>query len=469
VTLLGGAVSKSYMKRSVKLLVLTAVLVALVCLAISDWGYPVAHLPRFRDALIAFALLSLLSEASYVKLRVGSASTTSSIVFIPFIASIQLFPSGWAMLVAALVTAVAEHFFKHKSAERVVYNVAQHSVSVWAGSVVYTALGGVVAFSPSLTEGALRFDVAPLPVVAAVVTYFVVNISAVSAAVSLSQNLPLEEVWLRIGGSSFLNDLASSPLGILLAFLYVKLGMLGMLVLLVPLYFVRHTYYVNVYLEEANRELLELMVKAIEARDPYTSGHSQRVSRIAEALARVSGLAIKVVEQVRTAALLHDVGKIHEEYAPLLRKEGKLDPTERALMQTHAARSADLVGTISTFRGAIADAVRYHHENYDGTGYPTGLAGAEIPLASRIIMIADTVDAMTTDRPYRNALDFEKVAAELRRCAGTQFDPALVALFLESSTIRVIVDERTKGSVAQDLPSMSAPQRRWGVSRGAKS
>lgn len=456
------------MKRSVRLLVVLAVLVAFVCLAISDWGYPSAHLPRFRDALIAFALLSLLSEASYVKLRVGSASTTSSIVFIPFIASIQLFPSGWAMLVAVLVTAVAEHFFKHKSLERVVFNSAQHSVSVWAGAVVYGALGGTPAFSPLLTEGTLSFTVAAVPVVAGIITYFVVNISAVSAAVSLSQNLPMEEVWLRIGGSSFLNDLASSPLGILLAFLYVKLGMAGVLILLVPLYFVRHTYYVNVYLEEANRELLELMVKAIEARDPYTSGHSQRVAQVAEALAKAFGLGVKAVEQVRTAALLHDVGKIHEEYAPLLRKEGKLDATERALMQTHAARSAELVGTISAFKGAVTEAVRYHHENYDGTGYPTGLAGSSIPVSARIIMIADTVDAMTTDRPYRKALDFERVTGELIRCAGKQFDPDLVTTFLEIPGIKTFVDVRSKGLPVADLPSMNATQRRWGISRGAQ-
>lgn len=443
-------------------------MVAAACMALSNWDYPVGYLPRFRDALIAFSLLSLLSEASSVKLRVGAASTTSSIVFIPFIALMQLFATGWAMLVAAGVVAIAEHFFKHKPIQKVIYNTAQHSISVWAGATVYSALGGVPAFAPGVTEASLRFAVAPLPIVAAVVTYFVVNITAVSVAVSLSQGLPVREVWLRIGGSSFLNDLASSPLGILLAFLFVKLGMAGLVILLVPLYFVRHTYYVNVQLEEANRELLELMVKAIEARDPYTSGHSQRVSMIAEALAKAIGLTGKAVEQVRTAALLHDVGKIHEEYAPLLRKTGKLDATEKALMQTHATKSADLVGTISAFRGAVVEAVRYHHENFDGTGYPSGLAGASIPIASRIIMIADTVDAMTTDRPYRSALDYDRVVAELTRCAGKQFDPDLVKAFIESPVVRGLVDARSKLPVAQDLPSMSATQRRWGIAKVAK-
>jgi putative nucleotidyltransferase with HDIG domain len=173
---------------------------------------------------------------------------------------------------------------------------------------------------------------------------------------------------------------------------------------------------------------------------------------IAESLARELGLGHKHVEQIRTAALLHDVGKIHEEYAPLLRKEGKLDATERALMQTHSVRSAELVSTISSFKGTITDSVRWHHENFDGTGYPNGLKGREIPIGSRIIMIADTIDAMTTDRPYRRALTFERVTQELRRFAGTQFDPELVDVCLKSASISRLVEARV---VSQHLPSVA--------------
>jgi putative nucleotidyltransferase with HDIG domain len=209
-------------------------------------------------------------------------------------------------------------------------------------------------------------------------------------------------------------------------------------------------------LEEANRDLLELMVKAIEARDPYTSGHSQRVSHLAQLLAREVGLGSKLVEQVRTAALLHDVGKIHEEYAPLLRKEGKLDVTEKALMQTHSMRSAELVATISAFRGTIVESVRHHHENYDGTGYPSALAGYAIPVGARIIMIADTVDAMTTDRPYRKALSFERVGLELQKFSGRQFDPQLVITFMNSLVIRDLINQRAVPT--EETPQVVAPK-----------
>jgi HD-GYP domain-containing protein (c-di-GMP phosphodiesterase class II) len=233
-----------------------------------------------------------------------------------------------------------------------------------------------------------------------------------------------------------LYDFFASTLAILLAFLYIQLQLLGLALLVIPLFFVRHMYQMNRQLERVNKELLELMVKAIEARDPYTSGHSLRVCEYARSIARDLGLATKQVDQIASASLMHDVGKIYEEFAPLLRKEGKLTPDERMLMQRHPARSAELAATIAEFRGPVELAIRHHHENYDGTGYPDGIARDKIPLAARIIMIADTMDAMTTDRPYRKALSFERTMEELRKFAGKQFDPRLVELVAASANLR---------------------------------
>jgi putative nucleotidyltransferase with HDIG domain len=234
----------------------------------------------------------------------------------------------------------------------------------------------------------------------------------------------------------------ASPLALLLAFLYTKAQLWGVIVVTVPLFLIRHVYAVNLQIEQVNRDLLELMVKAIEARDPYTSGHSLRVSKIAGALAREIGLQGKLVERIETAALLHDVGKIHEEYALILRKEGPLNDQERAIIKTHPIRSFELVRTISGFRGGVDLAVRHHHENFDGSGYPDGLSGKAIPIAARIIMIADTADAMTTDRPYRAAMTFEALVAELSEYAGTQFDTELVEGFSKCQAIRDLVDPR---------------------------
>jgi putative nucleotidyltransferase with HDIG domain len=183
------------------------------------------------------------------------------------------------------------------------------------------------------------------------------------------------------------------------------------------------------------------MVKAIEARDPYTSGHSIRVATLAKAIAQETGMSAADVEKVYTAAILHDVGKIHEEFAPLLRKDSKLTAEETALLQTHAVKSAELVGIISTFRGTIQDAVRSHHERWDGAGYPDGLSGETIPLGARIIMISDTTDAMTTDRPYRKRLSVDAVIAELQKYKGSQFDPKLVDITINSVGVRRVISD----------------------------
>jgi len=422
------------MNTGVRVYVAAVAGAAATCLAIAGWDVSPGALAAHWNALAAFVVLGFLSEAFYLRLRVGQGETSSSVAFIPFIAAILLFDTGWAILVAAVSELAVEFAVRKKPAIKLLFNVSQLVVCVALSSWVYQWSGG----RPSTSE----FVFLPAAIGAAVATYFLVNSSAVSVAVALDDRIPFTKAWSRIGGWSLLYDFASSTLAALLAFLYVTWQLPGLLLVIVPIWFVRHIYQVVFQLEQVNRDLLELMVKAIEARDPYTSGHSLRVAQIAEQIAQERGLGSRQVSQVRTAALLHDVGKIHEDFAPLLRKSGRLDATETALMQTHPSRSAELVRTISAFRGVVEDAVRHHHESYDGTGYPSGLSGEAIPLASRIIMVADTLDAMTTNRPYRGALTYDRVTSELKEYAGRQFDPELVKIVVNSASIRAMVTAR---------------------------
>jgi HD-GYP domain-containing protein (c-di-GMP phosphodiesterase class II) len=174
------------------------------------------------------------------------------------------------------------------------------------------------------------------------------------------------------------------------------------------------------------------------------------------------------VDEVYTAALLHDVGKIHEEFAPLLRKDTKLTPEETALLQTHPVKSAELVGMISSFRGKVQGSVRHHHERWDGGGYPDGLAGEQIPIGARIIMMADTADAMLTDRPYRRRLSIDAVMAEFQKYRGTQFDPALVDLVVNSVTLRRVITNLQSGGDGQGTESSreGGSRKATGSSRG---
>lgn len=397
------------------------------------WAGP-ASTPRFWDCVIAFVALGLLSEASFLRLRISTA--TSSVAFIPYLASIILLGGAWAAAIAAASEFLAETLIRRKPIIKVVYNTAKKAVAVGVAGILYTSLGGV----PSIDH----FTLAVPAFAFAVAAFFVIDSGGTAVAIALSTSVSIQDSWRRLVGSSLVFDFLSSPLALLLAFLYTQVQLLGILVVTVPLFLLRHSYSVNLKLEEVNRDLLELMVKAIEARDPYTSGHSQRVSRVAAVLAREMGLSSRQIEQIETAALLHDVGKIYEAYAQVLQKRGRLSPEEAALMKTHPIRSADLVRTISGFRGDIEMAVRHHHENYDGSGYPDGLAGKAIPVGARIIMVADTTDAMTTDRPYRRALSYDAVVLELRKLSGSQFDPEVVQIFQNSMAVRKLIHDTQK-------------------------
>jgi putative nucleotidyltransferase with HDIG domain len=390
------------------------------------WTLPTEGSPTSWNGIIAFAALALLCDTTF--LRISFANINSSVAFVPFLASVMLFQHPWPMLISGVTAVTVDTFVRKKPPIRVWFNTAQYMLAVGLGAEVYHLLGGSV-----LSE---HFSLKIVAFIGLVATYFLVNSGSVALVVALSSGVSVREAWSRIVGGSFLYDLFSSSLAILLTFLYLKSQLIGLALLVVPLFFVRHMYQMNLQLERVNKELLELMVKAIEARDPYTSGHSLRVCEYARSMARDLGLSTKQVDQIESAALLHDVGKIYEEFAPLLRKEGKLTPDERMLMQRHPSRSAELASTIGEFRGAVALAIRHHHENFDGTGYPDGLSAEQIPLAARIIMIADTMDAMTTDRPYRKALSFERTMEELRKFAGKQFDPKLVDLVSNSANLR---------------------------------
>ena len=180
-------------------------------------------------------------------------------------------------------------------------------------------------------------------------------------------------------------------------------------------------------LERSYDITLEAMGDALDLRDEETEGHSRRVTAYTIALAQAIGLDAEELRVIARGAFLHDIGKIATPDRILL-KPGKLNPEEMAIMREHCERGYQMVGKIPFLREA-AEIVRAHQERFDGTGYPRGLEGEDIPLGARIFAIADTLDAMTSDRPYRKGTTFAAAAEEIVRCAGSQFDPRLVEVF----------------------------------------
>ena len=173
--------------------------------------------------------------------------------------------------------------------------------------------------------------------------------------------------------------------------------------------------------------VIQALVSTLEAKDEYTRGHTDRVTRYALAIAAEMGVDEQQLKTLRMAGLLHDIGKIGVPEA-ILTKPGKLTPEEMTWMRRHPDIGADIVKNIQEI-GEVVDIVRYHQERWDGTGYPAGLKGEEIPFLDRILAVADAYDAMTSSRAYRRNFSEEEVFAEFRRCSGQQFDPQAVEAF----------------------------------------
>jgi hypothetical protein len=433
--------------------IVVAAAIVLVILSHAAPGFPGVW------AVGLFLTLGVLLEVSSLQPKVGGGA--GSISFVVDLSAPILFGGFWSCLIGATCAAVTQ-VFRRTEPLRFAFNVSERAFRIGLAFSVYNVLGGKTPPSILVQAGSTPFDqlLQDLGVfLAAAFAYFLVNSLAVSVAVALSGNKRVGEVW-RVNTLFMLwYDIAASGFALVVAWAYLTfddesgLGRLVLLVVIAPIVAVRHIYgklntlqhlYVELdraydKLEEALREQLEIMVRSIEARDPYTSGHSRRVAALARAIATDLSLPANEVDEIENAALMHDVGKIHAEFAPLLQKEGRLTQDEWEVMKTHAARSADLVGLFSRFHGTVQKYVRSHHERWDGKGYPDGLSGADIPLGARIIMICDTVDAMTTDRPYRKALPFERVVAELTKYRETQFDPCLVDVTVTSMTVRRLV------------------------------
>ena len=359
-----------------------------------------------------FALIGLAAQALAHRLPKG---VSGSIGFIPFLSALAVAP-GLPSVIAVGLAVLASEILRRRSHIQAVFNVSQHVLAFSIAVLVYVGLGGQPLRGSGRPE--------PVGFVVACTSFLLANTIAVSGVIAMSQRRRVLEVWKQLTRGTALYDFLALPFVYLFAWVYANRGPWFASAIAIPLLGLRQLYKTNRQLETINEELLQLMVAAIEARDPYTSGHSQRVSEYSRIVARAAGLGSRATERVFTAALLHDVGKIHEEFAPILRKPGRLTDAEFEVMKTHSEKGAILVGKVSQFRDLIP-AIRGHHEAWDGSGYPDGLTANAIPLWARVIAFADTMDAMTTDRPYRAALGPDSVRAELRKEAGFQFDPAI--------------------------------------------
>jgi putative nucleotidyltransferase with HDIG domain len=419
----GGALGGPATRRVLPLLI-AVTSAAVLCLYGLSRRQDVAVQHEFGLVLVLATLAALAEIVGFSRDR----TTAGSVGLVPITASLLIAPS-WTTVLLAVTGQSIVFAIQRRQGFKIAYNAVQIALSISLGTLMLLAISDPA--SRQLVRepfGASGLRLAPATLALVVVTV-VVNATLMSAAISLSSETKFWNVLKRALKSSGPLTLLLAIFAFYLAWLSANLGVFGTAGMVLPLLAVRQLYRTTSELTRVTEELLDLMVAAIEARDPYTSGHSKRVANTSTILARALGLSSAQVERVTVAALLHDVGKIDEAFAPILAKEGRLTPEEWAIMKRHPVRSAELVGMLSSLRDVVAP-VRHHHENWDWTGYPDGLKGQAIPLTSRIIMFADTLDAITTDRPYRRALSMDDARSEFLKFKGKQFDPDMCEIVL---------------------------------------
>ncbi|MDI6712069.1 MAG: HD-GYP domain-containing protein [Anaerosomatales bacterium] len=407
------------------------------CAAIAVYYTPRPPLSHGDFAsLLALAALAQVSEALAVSLPVaGSVSLSYAAVY----ASVVLYGGLPAVIVALCGSITVQEIRQHKSIWAVVFNAAQMAASAALSCLVLDVVG-VPPLTSSWSIHAVSGKLLAGWMLAALVLWFV-NALMFSVAVSITRGLPLRHTLHAQKLASFLINLGFlAPLGFLMAVVLLRRGWPTLLVLAIPFVLERQVLRAYVRLAESYTDNVRLLVSAIESKDPYTRGHSERVAFMARKLATRMKLSPRQVDLVERAALLHDLGKIGVPIS-VLRSSAELDPEEAQQIRLHPTTGADLVSRIALVSEA-SEAVLSHHERPDGAGYPRGLRDSDIPLIARVLACADVFDAMTSDRPYRSALGTDVALQEIVRVAGTQLDARIAMEF-----VRMLQDEQTMQNV----------------------
>lgn len=415
------------MFRSLTTVVSVTGVAAAGCLLIAGIFAPPTISRQWLLALGILVAVALLGTA--LSVRVTASGSTTSINFLLELGAIPLLGPVGAISLAAVSVLLADLLIRRRPTLKILFNVSQSILSVGCAAIFY------FIFAPPSSLNSIDLGAVLLPFLGAGVVYFVVNSSLVTYIISVDSDQTFKAVWDNIAGNILLIDIALIPIALSVPLLYINWGSLGLLFTVVPIIALRYSLGLNLELRNLNRDLLRVLVKTLEAQDPYTSGHSVRVSENARAIANQLGLRRQAIHNVETAALLHDIGKVGQDYSQILRQESDLTEEQRRLIKEHPDRGADIVRPVRSLDPSVVEAIRHHHERFDGTGYPDGLQGDEIPIGARIIMVADTIDAMATDRPYRSSLTTEDIRNELLRFSGEQFDPEIVEAALDAGVL----------------------------------
>ncbi|MEV0370217.1 HD-GYP domain-containing protein [Streptomyces sp. NPDC050636] len=328
-----------------------------------------------------------------------------------------LLPPPLAALTAVPGALIAQARPRSAGARRI-WHAAELALACCAASHVFQTLVDHPLSAP-------QFPVLLPPAAAAAGTFCVVLAALDGGVLVAAERHPARTAWRGLLTRSLAPYLVHGLAGLMMAVLWrSSYGPLAALLVLLPMYLSCWVFAQYQRERAAHQATIRALVQAVDIKDRYTRGHSERVGRASVMIARELGMAEDRVEVLRFAGILHDVGKLGVP-TRLLRKDGPLTPEERSVIELHPEYGHEIVRGIG-FLGEARAAILHHHERVDGSGYPYGLVGHQIPEFARVVAVADAFDAMTSTRSYRRARPVSVAVAELRRCAGAQFDPRMV-------------------------------------------
>lgn len=412
-------------QRYIKTVTVSAIIL-LIYLAVNTVNY---NLIEFKG-LIFFGVVAIITNSIPVSLpRGGNIAVTFAVIY----ACMLLFGPGITVFVG-IIGEVISRFSSPQDNPwyKVMFNCAQVTLAAGISGLIYQFTGGEI------------WDISLInifPLFISVLTFFIINTTAVSMILAFIQNTSPLGIWIINYRWMIPNYVTLAPIGFLMAYVYKAYGPLAVSLFFVPLLLARFIFKSYMEMREVYLDTLAALVDAMDAKDSYTRGHSERVAVYAVEIAREMKLPEDQVEVIQHMALLHDVGKIgiHDE---ILNKPGQLENGEFDQVKKHSEIGARIINEISDL-GHAKEYILYHHEKYNGTGYPAGLRGNQIPLGARIITVADCFDAMTSNRSYRDALSLGQAVLELKMCSSSQFDPKIVDVF-----VRVLERENAPAPLA---------------------
>lgn len=415
--------------------------------------------------LFAFMLLVILTEWFSIDIYARNSTISTSVV--PILAGTLIYGPMGALLLSFTFSTVAM-IKQHSTPSRFLFNFSNQMIA----GLAYTAL--LLLAGVNFLELHTTYQLIVCLLASGVV--YLVTTGLLTVGMGFELGSSMKGLWKERFSWLLPYYVGMGIIAYVLIYSFSSIGSSGILIFLVPLLLLRlsqkqqidHTKaYVkelkakNLELEESYEEieklnygLLNTMAEVVDLRDPYVLGHSKQVAQYSIMIAEKLGLSGKRLDIIHNAGLLHDIGKLGISES-ILFKPGKLTKDEYEIVKNHVILGADILEASHAFKN-ITPIIRHHHERYDGLGYPDGLKGDEIPLEARILCVADAVEAMASERPYRRGLDNQEIIEEIEKYAGTQFDPLVVKVFVEilkDEEVRIFINSASSLKIQEFQPA----------------